>query len=219
MSRGIVLSLCDRTGNMVRPWLLAGYECWIVDIQHPPGKTQDGNLVRVGADVLNWMPPRYDYAMVFAFPPCTHLAVSGSRHFASKGLRVASEALALVDRCREICEWSGAPWMLENPVGVLSTYWRKPDYTFNPYEYAGYLPPAEQAAESYTKKTCLWVGGGFRMPVISPVGRHDGSIMHHRVRCADKRSVTPRGFAQAVYERNCVAGGFIGNRTLDVIGL
>lgn len=146
----IVLSLCDRTTNMVKPWLDAGYECWCVDTRHEPGETRDGNLVLVGADVLDWIPPRRDYAIAFAFPPCTHLASSGARWFASKGLSALASAVQLVDRCRRICEWTGAPWMLENPVGTLSTYWRKPDHLFDPCDYG----------DPWTKKTCLWTGGG-----------------------------------------------------------
>ena len=84
MAEPIVLSLCDRTDNMVRPWLDAGHECWIVDVQHPPGVEirdypDSGRLVTVGADVLTWLPPRRDYLFVAAFPPCTDLAVSGAR--------------------------------------------------------------------------------------------------------------------------------------------
>jgi len=100
----IVLSLCDRTGNMVRPWLDAGHECWIVDLQHPDGEHRDGNLVRVGADVLTWLPPRRDFLFVAAFPPCTDLAVSGARWYRDKGLGALARAAELVDRCRQVCE-------------------------------------------------------------------------------------------------------------------
>lgn len=84
---GIVLSLCDYTGVMDQPWLEAGYECWIVDTRHEPGvhrNPDNPNLVRVGTDVRDWLPPRMDYVMAFAFPPCTHLAVSGARWFRKK---------------------------------------------------------------------------------------------------------------------------------------
>src|SRR5262245_22406092 len=95
--RQLVLSLCDRTSVMVQPWREAGYECWIVDVQHMAGVTDlggmrnadgslGGNLVTVGADVRTWLPPRREYAAVFAFPPCTHLAVSGARWFQEKGI-------------------------------------------------------------------------------------------------------------------------------------
>ena len=197
----IVLSLCDRTGNMVRPWLDAGHECWIVDVQHPEGVQRDGKLVRVGADVLSWLPPREDYAAVFAFPPCTDLANSGARWFADKGLTRFADAARLVDRCREICEWSGAPWMLENPVGQLSTYWRKPDFSFDPCDYAG----LSDESEAYTKKTCLWTGGGFVMPERAPLAPLLGSkmwLLPPSEDRADLRSVTPMGFAKAVHLAN-----------------
>jgi hypothetical protein len=44
--KGVIISCFDKTGNMVKPWADAGYECHIVDIQHPPGKTVDGNVVK-----------------------------------------------------------------------------------------------------------------------------------------------------------------------------
>lgn len=131
MSR-IVLALCDRTGVIVRPWLDAGYECWSVDTQHAPGEIRDGLHVRVGADVTDWLPPRREYAFACAMPPCTDLAVSGARWFKDKGLDALAHALRVVVACRRILDWTDAPYFIENPVGTLSTYWRKPDYTFQP---------------------------------------------------------------------------------------
>jgi site-specific DNA-cytosine methylase len=123
MSAGIVLSLCDRTGVMVQPWLEAGYECWVVDVQHRAGRHRDGRIVRVGCDVRTFnfhaMPAPL---IVFAFPPCTNLSVSGARWFADKGLESLHESLGLVVACKRICEQSDVPWMLENPVGMLSRF-------------------------------------------------------------------------------------------------
>jgi hypothetical protein len=53
----IVLSLFDYSGNMVRPWAEAGYLCYCVDLQHPAGETRQGNIVLVGADIREWLPP------------------------------------------------------------------------------------------------------------------------------------------------------------------
>ena len=198
---GVVLSLCDLTGNMVRPWAEAGYRCICVDIQHPEEGVVDGLITYMKADVRTYLPPLERYAAVFAFTPCTDLAVSGARWFATKGLGKLSEALAIADACKRICEWSKAPWMLENPVSMLSTYWRKPDYSFDPYEYGGY----EHPEDAYTKKTCLWAGGGFVMPQPKPVAPTQGSKMHLIPPSADRpnlRSETPKGFAQAVFEAN-----------------
>ncbi len=200
---GVVLSLCDHSGNMVRPWAEAGYECWCVDIQHESGYYRKGNIVQVGADVLRWtLPMPKKYAAVFAFPPCTHLAVSGARWWKGKGLRLLAEAIDLVGRCAEICEESGAPWMLENPIGALSSHWRKPDAQFDPCDYGGYLDPE---GDAYTKRTCLWIGNGFKMPMPKPVFPIEGSRMHLMPPSEDRqnlRSETPMGFARAVFAAN-----------------
>jgi len=196
-SRKIVLSLCDLTGNMVRPWLDAGFECWIVDIRHAPGEQHDGRLVRIGADVRDWLPPRHEYAAAFAFPPCTHLAVSGARWFRRKGLQALSEAIDVFGACIRICEWTGAPWMVENPVSVMSTHFRKPDHTFDPCDYG----------DPWTKKTCLWTGGGFVMPVKHRIEPTLGSRIHMMSPSsdrADKRGETPKGFARAVFDTNAM---------------
>jgi hypothetical protein len=197
-----VLSLCDRTGVMVRPWLEAGHDCIVVDLQHE-GVTTSGRMTRVGADVRDWWPPEDDYEAVFAFPPCTHLAVSGARWFRDKGLGKLIDALTIVERCRNICDRLGAPWMLENPVGVLSSYWRDPDFIFDPYEFAGWAQDPD--AEAYTKRTCLWVGHGWQPPIKRPVAPTLGSLFHKTPPSADRgdiRSVTPSGFAYAVYAAN-----------------
>ncbi len=189
MKNGLVLSLFDLTGNMVEPWRDAGYRVLSVDIQ------------RDGTDILRWLPPRTDYRIVFAFPPCTNLSVSGARWFKDKGLAGLGAAIELVERARDICEWSGAPWMLENPVSTLSTYWRQPDHTFHPCDFAGLEP-----ADNYTKKTCLWTGAGFIMPKPSPLWGVTPDDRIHKAspgpQRANFRSATPKGFALAVFLAN-----------------
>lgn len=186
----------------MQPWLDAGFPCTIVDLQHDEGESTEDGLTRVGADVNTWIPPLDDYAIVFAFPPCTHLANSGARWFKSKGLSRLIEGLTVVESCRTIAEWSGAPYLVENPVGQLATYWRKPDYYFDPCDFGGYIPGG---GDRYTKKTCLWTGGGFVMPENRRIEPVDGSKMHFVAPGPDRadiRSVTPEGFALAVFEAN-----------------
>jgi len=78
--------LFDHTTNMVAPWADAGFPSYCIDIQRPSGKRRDGNIIRVGADVREWLPPFAAVAAVFAFPPCTDVAVSGARWFQDKGI-------------------------------------------------------------------------------------------------------------------------------------
>lgn len=202
MVQEIVVSLFDYTGNMIEPWAKAGFLCYCVDWKHPAGETWNGNIIRVGADVCEWLPPFAPVKILFAFPPCTDVAISGARWFRDKGLGSLVEALQLFDASVRLAEWTKAPYMIENPVSTVSTYWRKPDFTFDPCDYGGYLNPP---GDAYTKKTCLWTGNGFIMPRPKRVMPVEGSRMHllaPSMSRAEQRAITPKGFAAAVFEAN-----------------
>ena len=189
---------------MAKPWAEAGVTCYLVDVQHTPGESREGNYVCVGADARYWRVPCGIEPIFFAaFPPCTHLAVSGARWFKGKGLRKLAESIELFAIAADMAEWSGAPYIIENPVSVVSSHWRKPDHTFHPWEYAGYL---ENPEDDNTKKlTCLWVGGGFRMPEKRPANephRNDVWMMPPSDGRADQRAVTPLGFSVACFVAN-----------------
>lgn len=204
--KDIVLSLYDLTGNMAQPWVDAGYTAVLVDMQHKPGVHQNGSVIKVGADIRNgWIPPREmldRIAFVSAFPPCDHLAVSGARWFKGKGLRKLALSIDLFATASELCEWIGAPYMIENPASTISSYWRKPDATFHPHHFTLLEP-----GDNYTKSTCLWTGGGFVMPESCrdfTLGPPDDRI-HKAPPGPDRanyRSATPMGFARAVFAAN-----------------
>lgn len=199
-----VISLCDLTGNMVRPWAEAGYTCVCYDFQHSI-RADRVEAVGAGSITYRWADVRsltyadirseWDVDIMFAFPPCTNLAVSGARDFRRKGLRGLIDALEAVEACRVLCETTFAPWMIENPVSRLSSCWRKPDFMFDPCDYG----------DPYTKKTCLWTGGGFAMP---PKDRVEPTMEGHIWKMppsperANLRSATPMGFARAVFQAN-----------------
>ena len=192
-----IVSLFDYTGNMVLPWAEAGHQCECYDIQHPPGLSPGPhkNITFVGADLRDAKPFLHDVKILFAFPPCDHLAVSGARWFQGKGLRALSSAIELFAVATECAAVAGAPYMIENPVSTISTYWRKPDHKFDPCDYG----------DPYTKKTCLWTGNGFIMPVKQPVEPTEGSKMHFVSPGPNRaaiRSETPMGFARAVFAAN-----------------
>jgi len=195
----IYLGLFEKSGVMARPWADAGFRCICVDWDCEPG-TREG-IEYVSADIRGYMPPMGEYAFAAAFSDCTHLAGSGARWWKSKGFGPLAEGIGLFAVAERLCKWTGAPYMLENPVGRLSAI-QKPDYYFNPCDFGGYLDPP---GDAYTKKTCLWTGGGFVMPEPKPVEPTEGSKMHLLPPSADRadlRSMTPEGFARAVFEAN-----------------
>tara|TARA_R110000782_G_scaffold78944_1_gene157070 strand:+ start:558 stop:1277 length:720 start_codon:yes stop_codon:yes gene_type:complete len=231
----IVISLYDFTGEAVRPWALAGYECHIYDIQHPYGPhkqrvgSKGGSITTHRKDLhrtetFEGLLREYEGKPVvfgMGFPVCTDMAVSGAAHFKRKAEANPSfqtDAVGYAVDCGEFFEALGVPYFIENPVSVLATQWRKPDYNFHPYQYGEYLDDHEAVhprwpdyiadRDAYTKKTCLWTGGGFVMPTKIPTCKPTGySTQHLKLggksqRTKDIRSATPRGFAKAIYETN-----------------
>lgn len=208
---GVVISLCDKTGHMVEPWVEGGYNAVLVDPQHPRGIRTEGRITRVGATILDAI--NHISAIVrgggvvavFGFPPCTDVAVSGARWFEEKRKKdphFQAKAALVAEQCRMIGAIAGVPWLFENPVSQFSSIFGKPQHTFHPHEFTGYC-----ADDNYTKKTCLWTGGGF----IMPAPKKDASLdaPDNRIHAcppsderANIRSATPRGFARAVFQAN-----------------
>lgn len=223
--------LYDYTGFMAKPWLEAGYECWLFDGQHEQGIHKEGNLVKVGlwfhhdqigkhaADIAWMVGGKAEF--VFGFPECTDLTNAGSKHWKKKAAEIPDfldRAVSLVKLVPAVakavkCEC----WGVENPVGKLSTLWRKPDFKFHPCAYGGYLPEEDEhplypdvypPRDAYNKNTCIWKGPGFKEPERRPIQPLQKANPGWE-KCGGKstrtkniRSATPRGFVLAVFESN-----------------
>lgn len=230
--------LFDYTGIMAKPWADAGYLCYCFDGQHNPGVSRSAheNILNVGMWFSNEITGDVsgddvdkiisitgdDVSFVFGFPECTDLAVSGAAHFSSKRDNnpfFQDEAMVLVKLVELLGESYGCKWALENHVSVISTKWRKPDFSFHPYEFGGYLPENDthpsypeyiKPRDAYPKKTCIWYGNGFVEPLEKPVYVEPGYSEQHKklggrsLKTKNIRSATPRGFAKAVFLSNGV---------------
>lgn len=207
---GTVILLCNLTLNMAQPWIDAGYRVALVDPQHSVS-SNDGSIERIAGTIIDAMPRLSEIirtervVFVFGFPPCTDVAVSGARWFEEKrkiDRHFQAKAALVAEQCRVVGMLAGCPWGFENPVSAFSSIFGRPQHTFNPHDFTGYC-----ADDNYTKKTCLWTGGGFVMPDQfrdSSMGAPDNRI-HMAPPGAERanfRSATPRGFARAVYEAN-----------------
>lgn len=182
---------------MVRPWAEAGWECYCVDTQHSIRCPRaDGNIHYVWGDVRSWEPPARP-AILFAFPPCTHLCASGARDWRQKSWPLLRDGMDLFFAALQAARWSAVPYMIENPVGRISGIHGGCEHAFDPWEYG----------DGYQKKTCLWTGGGFVMP--PPTEASKPAACDQRIwKCppgpdrANLRSATPEGFARAVFAAN-----------------
>lgn len=213
--REVCIFLCDKTGNAAEPWAAAGYECYCIDLQHQVRhEVVKGNIHFMYGDVRSWVPPS-GIRIIFmaAFPPCTHVTSSGASDYMRKGNHLLIDSLQLWTCCYQAACYSGARFYIENPVGLFSHYMRKPDYIYNPSDYAGYLPESQRNSEAHTKSTCIWVGNDFVMPRKKPVSPVESIFPLRKKKShilsmtpapdrADKRSETPKGFSIACFEYN-----------------
>lgn len=227
----MIVSLFDESGNALRPWAINGHKCLAFDILND--KTIEtfsggGSIKYIKADLSFYLRvldlvqyyTEGDVDFIMGWPPCTDLAVSGAAHFKRKlgdDPRCQIKAVNMAKSVEFVANILNVPYLVENPVSVLASMWRKPDHYFHPYEYGGYLPLNDihprwpdyiMARDAYPKKTCIWSGGGFIMPEKKPVTVNDGySIQHNKLGGKSKktkqiRSEGPRGFLNAVYQFN-----------------
>lgn len=192
----VAIFLCDYTGIMATPWRDAGYECWLIDPQHPAGINYSDGFYKVGAviapdlnlpdaphatDILGKLVRSGRVSFVFGFPPCTDVALSGARHWDKKFKEdryFQAKAAMVGEQCRMVGALSGAPYGFENPKSAFSRMFGKPAFAFDPYEFGGYLPADDQhpkypdylpPRDAYHKSTCVWTGNGFIVPEARPV--------------------------------------------------
>jgi hypothetical protein len=143
-----ILVACEESQAVTLPLRALGHEAYSCDIQPTSGDHPEWHLQQDVLQVLH--DDRWD--MVLAFPPCTHLCSSGAVRFAEK--RADGRQQQGIDFFMEFTKLDHVPKVaIENPVGIMSTLWRKPDQIIQPYEFG----------HDASKKTCLWLKG---LPLI-----------------------------------------------------
>ena len=128
--------LCEFSGTVRDAFLACGHDAVSCDLlpTTSPGPHLQGDCL-----AFDWS----DYDLLICHPPCTHLAVSGSRWFKDK--RVEQEAA--LEFVSALMRLPVPRICVENPVSVISSRIRKPEQIIQPYEYG----------HSESKKTCLWL--------------------------------------------------------------
>lgn len=147
-----VLVACEYSGRVRDAFIKRGHDAMSCDIlpTDAPGPHYKGDVRDILGD---------GWDLMIAHPPCTHLAVSGARHFAAKKASgVQDEALDFV---RLLLDAPIKRIALENPVSIISSRIRKPDQIIQPWQFG----------HGETKATCLWLKN---LPLLRPTNIVDG---------------------------------------------
>lgn len=135
-----ILIACEESQAVCKEMRNRGHDAYSCDIQDCSGGHPEWHLKRHLEEIIS-----NDWDMIIAFPPCTHLAVSGAAHFDKKRengqQQYAIHFFMMIANahCQKIC--------IENPIGIMSTEYRKPDQIIHPYYFGDPVP----------KSTCLWL--------------------------------------------------------------
>lgn len=215
-----VLVACEESQEVCRAFRERGHEAYSCDIQecsggHPEWHYQgdaleiingDCSFITNGGEIVN---VDGEWDLLIAHPPCTDLAVSGARWFPEKQKDMRQQKACVffmhfvLARCKKIA--------VENPIGIMSSVYRKPDQIIQPYDFG----------HPVRKSTCLWLKG---LPKLKPTKRvdgleydengftiggalrwaydDDGKVIHwNDPRTAKARSKTFTGIAQAMAEQ------------------
>jgi len=182
-----VLLACEFSGVVRRAFHRAGHYAYSCDLL----PSDDGSEQHFIGDVRHLLKADPSWDMMIAFPPCTHLAVSGARWFKDKQIE---QQLAII--FAEQLWNSGVPRIaIENPVGVLSTRstMGKPTQIIQPWMFG----------HGEKKTTCLWLKG---LPILAPTDIASGRVprVHFESPGPDRwklRSITYAGIADAMAQQ------------------
>jgi len=145
-----VLIACEESQAVTKEMRALGIEAYSCDIEPCSGGHPEWHIQGDAVPLLE-----QEWDMIIAFPPCTYLTSAGTRHFSprmnspekiEKRTQLRKDAVEFFmlfanANCKKIA--------IENPVGYMNTYWRKPDQIIHPYYFG----------DNAKKRTCLWLKG------------------------------------------------------------
>lgn len=179
-----ILIACEFSGRVREAFAKRGHDAWSCDLlpTEIPGKHYQGYLE-------DYIGSGDEWDMIIGHPPCTFLAVSGARWFKyrepEQDYAIDFFMMIANRNCEKIC--------IENPIGIMSTDWRKPDQIIQPWQFG----------HGETKATCLWLKG---LPLLVPTNIVEGR--EHRIHKmppspdrSKERSRTYQGIADAMAEQ------------------
>ena len=180
-----VLVACEYSGRVRDAFAERGHNA--VSVDYLPSETEGKHIQGDVLDVIK----SQKWDLMIAFPPCTDLAVSGAKYFAEK--RADGRQQKALEFINALLDAPIEKIALENPVGVISTYIRKPNQYVQPWQFG----------HGETKKTGLWLKN---LPLLRPTNVVEGReqkvwLMSPSPNRWKERSRTYEGIAKAMAEQ------------------
>lgn len=181
-----VLVACEESQAVTIAFRELGIEAYSCDILPCSGGHSEWHIRADVRRIFDWQ-----WQMIIAFPPCTHLAASGARWFEQK--RKDGRQKEAINFFMHFVNVNCDKVAIENPVGIMSSVYRKPDQIIQPYQFG----------HGETKKTCLWLKG---LPLLIPTNEVDGREQRiWKLPPSEQRSIlrskTYPGIAKAMAEQ------------------
>lgn len=176
-----ILVACEESQAVTKEFRELGFEAFSCDLLPCSGGHPEWHLQQ---DVTELLKQKWD--LIIAFPPCTDLAVSGARWFPEKIANGSQQRS--VDFFMLFANYEGLI-AIENPIGIMSTKYRKPDQIIQPWMFG----------DVASKSTCLWLKGLPKLSPeitekpemeywVSPCGKKRMEKWMYDIRCKDAKS-------------------------------
>jgi len=142
-----ILLACEESQAVTKEFRKLGHEAFSCDILPCSGGHPEWHLQKDVTEIL-----KENWDMIIGFPPCTYLTVTGNRWFnieryGEKAIKRHADRKEAIKFFKLLADADCDKIAIENPVGVMSSEWRKPDQIINPFQFG----------DAFEKKTCLWL--------------------------------------------------------------
>jgi site-specific DNA-cytosine methylase len=181
-----VLVACEESQTLTKALRKKGIKAFSCDLQDCSGGHPEWHIKTDVSKILS-----YGWKAILAFPPCTHLASSGARWFKEK--QKDGRQQKAIEFFMLFANHPCPIIMIENPIGIMNTRYRKPDQIIQPWQYG----------HGETKATCLWLKG---LPKLTPTNIVTGREQRIWKMAPSKdrskeRSKTYQGIADAMVDQ------------------
>ena len=165
-----ILVACEESQEVTKELRRLGHEAYSCDIIPCSGGHPEWHLQ---VNALELLKMKWD--MIIAHPPCTFLTVTGNRWFntekyGEKAIQRKKDRELAIEFFMKFANADCEKIAIENPIGVMSTIWRKPDQIIQPFEFA------MSEAEETVKSTCLWLKG---LNPLVPLHKEKKELTYH----------------------------------------